>query len=121
MKVAIIGSGPSGLVTLKYLATAHHCFPIEPIELICVEQEHELGGTFKYRVYEDAEVSFPIIPIPDTPEERENVKEDKEEQKMEYPWKEPISDAFLFLLFIIARLVQVPDRVLGPPLRVRTP
>ena len=57
MKVAVIGAGPSGLVTLKYLSTAHNYFPIDPIEVICIEAEPELGGTFKYRVYEDAEVS----------------------------------------------------------------
>jgi cation diffusion facilitator CzcD-associated flavoprotein CzcO len=58
MKVAVIGAGPSGLVTLKYLSTAHHYFPIEPIEVICIEAESDLGGTFKYRVYEDAEASL---------------------------------------------------------------
>lgn len=57
MKVAVIGAGPAGLVTLRYLSTAHHYFPIDPIEVICIEAEGDLGGTFKYRVYEDAEVS----------------------------------------------------------------
>ena len=33
MKVAIIGAGPSGLVTLKYLKSAPSYFPIEPIEV----------------------------------------------------------------------------------------
>ncbi|SPO03608.1 related to flavin-containing monooxygenase [Cephalotrichum gorgonifer] len=56
MKVVIVGGGPSGLVTLKYLSTAHHYFPIDPIEVICIEAESELGGTFKYRVYEEAEL-----------------------------------------------------------------
>ena len=58
MKVAVIGAGPAGLVTLRYLSTAHHYFPIDPIEVICIEAEGDLGGTFKYRVYEDAEVSW---------------------------------------------------------------
>lgn len=62
MKVAIIGAGPSGLVTLKYLSTAHHYFPIDPIEVICIEAETDLGGTFKYRVYEDAEASLSPFP-----------------------------------------------------------
>ena len=57
MKVAVIGAGPSGLVTLKYLANAHHYFPIDPLELVCFEMERDIGGTFKYRVYEDAEAS----------------------------------------------------------------
>jgi dimethylaniline monooxygenase (N-oxide forming) len=56
MKVAIIGGGPSGLVVLKYLTTAHEYFDIEPIEAVLFERENALGGTFKYRVYEDAEV-----------------------------------------------------------------
>lgn len=63
MKVAVIGAGPSGLVTLKYLTTAHHYFPIEPIEVICFEAESEIGGTFKYRVYEDAEASRHPFPL----------------------------------------------------------
>jgi dimethylaniline monooxygenase (N-oxide forming) len=56
MKVAVIGGGASGLVVLKYLTTAHQYFNIEPIEAILFERESDLGGTFKHRVYEDAEV-----------------------------------------------------------------
>ena len=57
MRVAVIGGGPSGLVTLKYLVTAHELFPgTEPIEARLFEQEDSIGGTFKYRAYEDAEV-----------------------------------------------------------------
>jgi dimethylaniline monooxygenase (N-oxide forming) len=57
MRVAVIGSGPSGLVTLKYLATAHEYFPsMEPIEVKLFEAEDSIGGTFKHRSYEDAEV-----------------------------------------------------------------
>lgn len=52
------GGGPSGLVTLKYLKTAHEFFPDqEPIEVKLFEAKPNLGGTFKYRVYEDAEAS----------------------------------------------------------------
>lgn len=57
MRVAIIGGGSSGLVTLKTLVTAHEFLPgTEPIEARLFEQEDSIGGTFKHRVYEDAEV-----------------------------------------------------------------
>ena len=56
MRVAILGGGPSGLVTLKYLTTAHHFFTINPIEARLFEVEAAVGGTFRYRSYEDAEV-----------------------------------------------------------------
>jgi dimethylaniline monooxygenase (N-oxide forming) len=50
MKVAIIGAGPSGLVTCKsFLEAASSEFPFDPIVL---EQEDDIGGTFKYRSYE---------------------------------------------------------------------
>lgn len=58
MRVAVIGAGPSGLVTLKYLRTAHHFFPVEPIEARLFESESAIGGTFTHRTYEDAEVSL---------------------------------------------------------------
>jgi len=57
MKVAVIGAGPSGLVTLKYLATAHLFLGTEPIEARLFESEDAIGGTFHARTYEDAEVS----------------------------------------------------------------
>lgn len=56
MKVAIIGGGPAGLATLRFLAHAHEYFPIPPIEVRLFESEAQVGGTFAYRVYEDAEV-----------------------------------------------------------------
>ena len=63
MRVAVIGGGPSGLVTLKYLTTAHEFFPdLEPIETKLFEAENSIGGTFKYRAYEDAEVHSAILP-----------------------------------------------------------
>lgn len=56
MRVAVIGAGPSGLVTLKYLNTAHEFHDIEPIEIRLFESRDSICGTFKHRVYEDAEV-----------------------------------------------------------------
>ena len=56
MRVAIIGAGPSGLVTLKYLVTAQNFFSIEPIEVVVFDSEAAIGGTFQHRSYEDAEV-----------------------------------------------------------------
>jgi dimethylaniline monooxygenase (N-oxide forming) len=57
MRVAIIGGGSSGLVTLKTLVTAHEFLPgTEPVKARLFEQEDSIGGTFKHRVYEDAEV-----------------------------------------------------------------
>jgi len=56
MRVAIIGAGPSGLVTLKYLQTAHQFLDIDPIEAVLFEAEDSMGGTFAHRTYEDAEL-----------------------------------------------------------------
>jgi cation diffusion facilitator CzcD-associated flavoprotein CzcO len=61
MRVAVIGAGPSGLVTLKYLATAHQFLGIEPIEAKLFESEDDVGGTFYARVYEDAEAGQPLF------------------------------------------------------------
>lgn len=56
MKVAIIGGGPSGLATLKFLSHAHEYFPIDPITARLFEADVQIGGTFVQRVYEDAEL-----------------------------------------------------------------
>lgn len=56
LKVAVIGAGPSGLVTLKYLLESHKFFPGAKIEADLFEKEREVGGVFSYGVYEDAEV-----------------------------------------------------------------
>ncbi|EEU43895.1 uncharacterized protein NECHADRAFT_29888 [Fusarium vanettenii 77-13-4] len=56
MKVAVVGGGPAGLATLKFLSHAHEYFPIPPIEARLFESEKDIGGTFSYRVYEDAEL-----------------------------------------------------------------
>ncbi|THH23153.1 hypothetical protein EUX98_g8029 [Antrodiella citrinella] len=52
MKVVIIGAGPGGLVMCKtLLEAATDEFPFDPIVL---EQEDGIGGTFRYRSYENA-------------------------------------------------------------------
>ncbi|EIM90309.1 FAD/NAD-P-binding domain-containing protein [Stereum hirsutum FP-91666 SS1] len=52
MKVAIIGAGPSGLVCCKsLLENASEEYPFDPVVL---EQEEDIGGTFRYRAYENA-------------------------------------------------------------------
>ncbi|KAG5974939.1 hypothetical protein E4U55_007969 [Claviceps digitariae] len=56
MKVAVIGGGPSGLVTLKYLLEAHKYLGCEPVEARLFEYQSQVGGTFVARVYEDAEL-----------------------------------------------------------------
>ncbi|KYK58827.1 dimethylaniline monooxygenase [Drechmeria coniospora] len=56
MKVAIIGGGPAGLVTLKYLKEAHKSLACEPVEARLFEYHERVGGTFAARTYEDAEL-----------------------------------------------------------------
>ena len=56
MRVAVIGGGPSGLVTLKYLVSAHEFFPIEAIEARLFEAAAKVGGIFFHHTYEDAEL-----------------------------------------------------------------
>lgn len=56
MRVAVIGAGPSGLVTLKYLLAAEQALGTAPVEARLFETEAGVGGTFLTRMYEDAEV-----------------------------------------------------------------
>lgn len=56
LKVAVIGGGPAGLVTLKYLVEAHKFFPGADIEAHLFEAHADIGGVFYHQVYEDAEV-----------------------------------------------------------------
>ena len=56
MKVAVIGAGPSGLVTLKYLSQAHHSLGCDQVDVRLFEYQSGIGGTFRTRAYEDAEV-----------------------------------------------------------------
>lgn len=68
LNVAIIGGGPSGLVTLKYLLEAHKFFPGVEIEAHLFEKEGDVGGVFSYGVYEDGEVSLCHIHASHLPE-----------------------------------------------------
>ncbi|KAK3372696.1 hypothetical protein B0H63DRAFT_503725 [Podospora didyma] len=56
MRVAVIGAGSSGLVTLKYLLTAHHFLDIEPTRAVCFEADDSISRTFAHRTYEEAEL-----------------------------------------------------------------
>lgn len=60
MRVAVIGAGPSGLVTLKYLLASRDTTwgrdKIEEVRLF--ESQDDVGGAFLDHVYEDAEVSL---------------------------------------------------------------
>ncbi|KAH8593605.1 hypothetical protein B0O99DRAFT_206776 [Bisporella sp. PMI_857] len=55
MRVAVIGAGPGGLITLKYLTQAPAFLDAKPIEVRLFESGSEIGGTFRQRTYEDAE------------------------------------------------------------------
>ena len=56
MRVAVIGGGAAGLVTLKYLLQADEYFSTDPVEVWLFEREALVGGTFRHRTYEDGEV-----------------------------------------------------------------
>ncbi|KAI1080722.1 FAD/NAD(P)-binding domain-containing protein [Whalleya microplaca] len=56
MRIAIIGAGPSGLVTLKYLLAAEKTLGTKHVEVRLFESESSVGGTFLARMYEDAEL-----------------------------------------------------------------
>ncbi|KAJ7915489.1 FAD/NAD(P)-binding domain-containing protein [Mycena leptocephala] len=52
MKVVVVGAGPSGLVACKsLLEAASNDWPFDPVIL---EQEKDIGGTFRYRSYQNA-------------------------------------------------------------------
>ena len=56
MRVAVIGGGAAGLVTLKHLLQAHRFFSTDFVEVWLFGKEASVDGTFRYRTYEDAEV-----------------------------------------------------------------
>ncbi|KAI0480692.1 hypothetical protein GGR56DRAFT_627165 [Xylariaceae sp. FL0804] len=53
MRVAVIGAGPSGLVTLKHLLEAEKQLGTAPVEVRLFESDTGIGGTFRARTYED--------------------------------------------------------------------
>ena len=52
----VIGGGPAGIVSLKYLSCESATEWPAGEEPVLVEQESELGGTFRWRGYENAEL-----------------------------------------------------------------
>lgn len=56
LRVAVIGGGPAGLVTLKHLLAVHEFQDVGAIEAKLFESKEKIGGTFRYRVWEDAEL-----------------------------------------------------------------
>ncbi|KAF9077231.1 dimethylaniline monooxygenase [Rhodocollybia butyracea] len=63
MKVAVIGAGPSGLVTLRYLLAASQQLGCEEVEARLFELQSHVGGTFAARVYEGAELHTKVIAL----------------------------------------------------------
>lgn len=59
--VVVVGAGPAGLVTCKSLLEA--ATPNHPFEPIILEQEDDIGGTFKYRSYEVTNQSPSLLEI----------------------------------------------------------
>ena len=55
-RVLVIGAGPGGLVTLKTLLEASGADQTRPLDPLLVEAEDQIGGTFLYRRYENAEL-----------------------------------------------------------------
>ncbi|KAK2001341.1 dimethylaniline monooxygenase [Colletotrichum falcatum] len=56
IRVAVIGAGASGLVTAKYLSQAREYFGIPGIQIRIFERENCVGGVYRYKVYEEAEM-----------------------------------------------------------------
>ncbi|KAJ8106861.1 hypothetical protein ONZ43_g6917 [Nemania bipapillata] len=56
IRVAIIGAGPAGMATLRYLLDAENALQCEPVEVKLFEADTGVGGTFKARMYEEAEL-----------------------------------------------------------------
>ncbi|TFY82963.1 hypothetical protein EWM64_g1049 [Hericium alpestre] len=64
MKVAVIGAGPAGLVTCKTLVQA--ATPQFPFDPVILEQEDDIGGTFRYRSYQLTSFSDFRLPLDHT-------------------------------------------------------
>jgi hypothetical protein len=57
MRVAVIGGGPPGLVTLNYPTQASMILSCEPVEVRLFEYQAQIGGILAARSYEDTEVT----------------------------------------------------------------
>ena len=55
-RVIVVGAGPGGVVTLKTLLDASSADRGRPLEPLLFEAEDQIGGTFLYRQYENAEL-----------------------------------------------------------------
>ncbi|KKY22981.1 putative dimethylaniline monooxygenase [Phaeomoniella chlamydospora] len=53
MRVAVIGGGPSGLLSLKYLKAASDYFPVDPIDVILFESEDALVSSRQFTCFSD--------------------------------------------------------------------
>ena len=57
LRIGVIGGGPAGLVTLKYLSTLQQHFPLlAPVDCRLYDAATTLGGVFSSKIYEDAEL-----------------------------------------------------------------
>lgn len=56
LRIGVIGGGVAGITTLKHALEAKTRFGID-VEAQVFEAEAGIGGVFRYRVWEEAEVS----------------------------------------------------------------
>ncbi|CAJ2508283.1 Uu.00g094690.m01.CDS01 [Anthostomella pinea] len=56
VRIAVIGAGPAGLVTLKHILAAERQLGTGPVEVKLFEFDTGVGGTFRARTYEDGEL-----------------------------------------------------------------
>jgi dimethylaniline monooxygenase (N-oxide forming) len=64
LKVAIIGGGPSGLVTLKTLLELGDRYGDVEVHASLFEAEDAIGGTFRYRSYGEPRSTMGEVCIP---------------------------------------------------------
>ncbi|KAF6842431.1 dimethylaniline monooxygenase, partial [Colletotrichum musicola] len=57
IRVAVVGAGASGLVTAKYLRQAREYFGVPDVKIRIFEREESIGGVYRHKVYEEAELS----------------------------------------------------------------
>ncbi|KAF6795936.1 dimethylaniline monooxygenase [Colletotrichum sojae] len=56
IRVAVVGAGASGLVTAKFLRQAREYFGVPDVEIRIFEREESIGGVYRHKVYEEAEM-----------------------------------------------------------------